>query len=120
MFRHCHVILRQPAINTFTVHLLSFCTMNQKMHTIIPQIITLLHVSTLSCHPQTACNQYFAQLHRYIPASTRVASTYRLYIGPPYEEWLYFLPVFQGFNDIFVIKWKVKIALMRRLQYLFF
>jgi len=24
--------------------------------TIISQIITLLHVSTLSCHPQGACN----------------------------------------------------------------
>ena len=29
---------------------------DQQMHTIISQIITLLHVSTLSCHPQTACN----------------------------------------------------------------
>jgi len=28
--------------------------------TIISQIITLLHVSTLSCHPQGACNLYFA------------------------------------------------------------
>ena len=27
------------------------------MHTTISQIITLLHVSTLSCHPQAACNQ---------------------------------------------------------------
>jgi len=26
--------------------------------TIISQIITLLHVSTLSCLPQGACNQY--------------------------------------------------------------
>jgi len=26
------------------------------MHTNISQIITLLHVSTQSCHPQTACN----------------------------------------------------------------
>ena len=25
------------------------------MHTIVSQIITLLHVSTLSCHPQGAC-----------------------------------------------------------------
>ena len=28
--------------------------------TIISQIITLLHVSTLSCHPLGACNQYLA------------------------------------------------------------
>jgi len=25
-------------------------------YTIISQIITLLHVSTISCHPQGACN----------------------------------------------------------------
>jgi len=37
--------------------------------TIISQIITLLHVSTLSCHPQGACNEYlnyklyYHQLH---------------------------------------------------------
>jgi len=30
--------------------------------TIISQIITLLHVSTLSCHPQGACNQYLCQV----------------------------------------------------------
>jgi len=41
------------------------CTMTQQRHTIISQIITLLHVSTLSCYPQTACNQYFAKLHQY-------------------------------------------------------
>jgi len=39
--------------------------MNQQMHTIIPQITTPLPVSTLSCHPQTACNQYLAKLHQY-------------------------------------------------------
>jgi len=43
--------------------ILFFCTLNQNMHTIISQIITPLHVSTLSCHPQTACNHYLAQLH---------------------------------------------------------
>ena len=58
MFRHCRFILRQPVINTCTVHLLLFCTMNQQMQTIISQIITPLHVSTLTCHPKTACNQY--------------------------------------------------------------
>jgi len=26
---------------------------------------TLLHVSTLSRHPQAACNQYLAKLHKY-------------------------------------------------------
>jgi len=40
--------------------------------TIISQIITLLlHVSTLSCHPQTACNQYPAKLQKYFKCSCR-------------------------------------------------
>jgi len=30
--------------------------------TMISQIITLLHVSTISCHHQGACNQYLAKL----------------------------------------------------------
>jgi hypothetical protein len=51
-----------------TVHLLLFCIMTNQC-TIISQIITPLHVSTLSCHPQTACNQYLAQLHRYVKCS---------------------------------------------------
>jgi hypothetical protein len=41
-----------------------FCTMTNKC-TIISQIITLLHVSTLFCHPQGACNQYLAKLHKF-------------------------------------------------------
>ena len=41
-----------------------FCTMTKK-YTIISQIFTLLHVSTLSCHPQGACNQHLAKLHNY-------------------------------------------------------
>jgi hypothetical protein len=45
-----------------------FCTMTNKC-TIISQIITLLHVSTLSCHPQGACNQYLAKLHKYFKCS---------------------------------------------------
>jgi len=39
-----------------------FCTMTNTC-TIISQIITLLHVSTLVCHPQGACNQYHVKLH---------------------------------------------------------
>jgi len=31
-------------------------------YTINSQIITLLHVSTLSCHPRGACNQHLAKL----------------------------------------------------------
>jgi len=45
-----------------------FCTTTNKC-TIISQIITLLHVSTLSCHPQGACNQYLASLHGYFKCS---------------------------------------------------
>jgi len=47
--------------NTCTLHLFLFCTVTNK-HTIIAQIITLLHLSTLSCHPQGTCNQYLATL----------------------------------------------------------
>jgi len=36
---------------------------------IISQIIKLLHVSTLSCHPQGACNQNLAELHKYFKCS---------------------------------------------------
>jgi hypothetical protein len=45
-----------------------FCTMTNKC-TIISQIITLVHVSTLSCHPQGACNHYLAQLYSYFHCS---------------------------------------------------
>jgi len=34
------------------------------MHNYFSQIITPLHVSTLSCHPQWACNQCLAKLHK--------------------------------------------------------
>ena len=37
--------------------------------TIILQIITLLPVSTLSCHPQGECNQYLAKSHKYFNLS---------------------------------------------------
>jgi len=50
--------------NTRTVHLLLFCTMNNKC-TNISQIITNLRVSTLFCHPQGAFNNYLAKLHKY-------------------------------------------------------
>ena len=55
-------------LKTYIVHLWLFCTMTNKC-TIISQIITLLHVSTLSCHPQVACNQYLAKLHKYFKCS---------------------------------------------------
>jgi hypothetical protein len=40
---------------TRTVHRLIFCTVTNKC-TIISQIITLLHVLTLLCHPQGTCS----------------------------------------------------------------
>jgi len=55
-------------LNTCTVHLLLFCTMTNKC-TITSQIITLVHVSTLSCHPHGACNQYLAKLHKCLKCS---------------------------------------------------
>ena len=54
--------------NTCTVHILLFRTMTHKC-AIISQIITLLHISTLSCHPQAACNKYLAKLHKYVKCS---------------------------------------------------
>jgi len=54
--------------NACTVHPSLYCTMTKKC-TIIEQIITLLNVSTLSCHPQGACNQYLAKLHKYFKCS---------------------------------------------------
>jgi hypothetical protein len=42
-----------------------FCTLPNKC-TIIPKIITVLHVSTRSCHTEVACNQYLTQLHQYL------------------------------------------------------
>jgi len=38
-------------------------------YTIISQIITLLHVSTLSCHPRGACNHYLSKSHKYFKCS---------------------------------------------------
>jgi len=55
-------------VNTCSVHLLLFCTMTKKC-TVISQIVTLLHVSTLSCYLQGPCNQYLAKLHKYFKCS---------------------------------------------------
>jgi hypothetical protein len=46
-----------------------FHTMTNKC-TINSQIITLLHVSTLSCHSQGACNQCLAKLHKHFKCSS--------------------------------------------------
>jgi hypothetical protein len=49
---------------TCNVRLLLFCTMANKC-TIISQNITLLRISTLTCHPQEARDQCLAKLHKY-------------------------------------------------------
>jgi hypothetical protein len=46
-----------------------FCTMTNQ-YTIISQTISLLLVSTLSRHPQGACNQYLTKLHKYVKFQT--------------------------------------------------
>ena len=54
----------------FCLFIYLLCTMTNKC-TIISQIITLLpHVSTLSCHPQGACNQYLVKSHKYVKCSS--------------------------------------------------
>jgi hypothetical protein len=62
-----------------TMHHLLICTLTNKC-TIISQIITLLHVSTLSCHPQTACNQYLAKLHQYVKCSCLIFQCFKDFI----------------------------------------
>jgi len=64
---YSETLIRHLKCNSTKVVFL-FCTMTNKC-TIISQIVTLLHVSTLSCHPQGACNQYLANLHKYFKCS---------------------------------------------------
>jgi len=76
MFRHYRVILKKLVINILSSYTSisnaavgnTVCTLTNKC-TITSQIITLLHVSTLSCHPQEACNQHLAKLHKYFKCS---------------------------------------------------
>jgi len=55
-------------LRIFFIFKFLFGTLTNKC-TIISQIITLPHVSTLSCHPQEAYNQYLAKLHKYFKCS---------------------------------------------------
>ena len=60
MFRDYRVILRELVINTLP----SYTNISNAAvgnYQVLPTPITLLHVSTLSCHPQGACNQYLAK-----------------------------------------------------------
>ena len=62
MFRQYLVILSELVINNFLLFqnavpcIFYYFVLMTNKRTIISQIITLLHVSTLSCHPQWACN----------------------------------------------------------------
>jgi len=59
-----HRIMQRHEFHPYTLYkIFVFGTMTNK-RTIISRIITLLHVSTLSCHPQGAFNQYFSKLHK--------------------------------------------------------
>jgi len=51
------------------VHILLFCIITNQCTIISQIIIFLLHVSTLSCHPQGACKQYLAKSHNYFKCS---------------------------------------------------
>jgi hypothetical protein len=64
-----HKIIRTDYFNTLYHASFIILYSDQQMHTITSQIVTLLHVSTLSCHPQTACKQCLATLHRYFKCS---------------------------------------------------
>ena len=57
-----------------------FCVVTNKC-TIISQIITLLHVLTLSCRPQGACNQYLARLHKYLKFNVCHPEVFNTYIN---------------------------------------
>jgi len=66
---YCKEILEKRNVTNwafnFPKYLTLFCIMTNKC-TIISQIITLhLHISTLLCHRQGACNQYLSKLHKY-------------------------------------------------------
>jgi len=57
----CRHRSESAVINVVQNHGQLFCIVTNN-GTIISQIITFLHFSTLSCHHQGACNQYFAKL----------------------------------------------------------
>ena len=79
-YETCHVIrITSTANNTWhsvtfirlaNIRALLFCTTtNRSTITLNSHTITLLHVSTLSCLPQWARNQYLAKLHKYFKCS---------------------------------------------------
>ena len=60
-----HFYLRQVVFFWYIYRASLFILYYDKQMQIISQIITFLHVSTLFCHPQAACNQYLAKLHHH-------------------------------------------------------
>jgi hypothetical protein len=67
--------------NTCTVHLSLICIMTNKCK-INSQIITLLHVLTLACHPLGARHTLRLSVYQ---ATVTAASTYKLYIQLPHK-----------------------------------
>ena len=63
------VNLMGPSIRKMKQMIIFYSVQWPNKCTIISQIITLLHASTLSCHRQGSCNQYLAQLHMYVKCS---------------------------------------------------
>jgi len=64
----CNVKFSCSYFNTCTLHILLHCTMINNC-TFISQILILLHVSSLLCHPQGACNEHLPKLHKYFKCS---------------------------------------------------
>ena len=74
---HCYNFLRYRVIlSDLVINVLPSYTSISNKCTIIPQIITLLQVSTLSCHPQWACNQCLAKLHKYFQQMHNYSTDY--------------------------------------------
>jgi len=69
---------------------LLFCTITNKS-TIITQIITLLEISTRSCHRQGACNQYLAKLTQVLQMQL-LAMRFTVTLLLPYSALLFLLP----------------------------
>ena len=77
--------------------------------TIISQIITLLHVSTLSCRLQGACNQYLAKFQMQL-------LVIQFTINPLAPE-LFFLISAQPVYKMWIIREPKKLALWNKLHF---
>jgi len=55
--------------NACTLYLLLFCTMTNKWTQLFHKLSHCYMFRHYRCHPQTACNQYLAKLHKYFKCS---------------------------------------------------